>query len=146
MPNDVNTDAFLASADPQVDTAGQMAKSDDSSQALALTIAQAADERKGDNIVILRVNEVSYLADYFVIATGFSNAQVRAIARSIENKVACDWGRPLLKVEGKDEGSWVLQDYGDVIVHIFLPREREFYNLEAFWGHAEQIPFTTAAP
>lgn len=109
--------------------------------ALALEIAEAADDRKAEDIVVLRVSEVSYLADYFVIVTGFSKAQVRAISQSIEHKVETQWQRLPLRTEGKSEGSWVVQDYGEVIVHILLPHEREFYNLEAFWGHAEKIEF-----
>ena len=113
----------------------------DLSKDLALTIAQAADDRKGGDIVVLRVAEVSYLADYFVIVTGFSRAQVRAISQSIEHKVETDWQRLPLRTEGQADSSWILQDYGEVIVHILLPQEREFYNLEAFWGHAEPIEF-----
>jgi ribosome-associated protein len=55
--------------------------------------------------------------------------------------VETEWQQQPLRIEGQLEGSWVLIDYGDVIVHIFLPKEREFYSLEAFWGHAEQINF-----
>ncbi|HIK55807.1 MAG TPA: ribosome silencing factor [Synechococcales cyanobacterium M55_K2018_004] len=109
---------------------------------LAIAIAQAADERKGGNIVILKVADVSYLTDYFVLVTGFSNVQVRAIARHIEDTLEQTYNRLPLRTEGQEDANWVLIDYGDVIVHIFLPREREFYNLEAFWGHAEQVPFT----
>lgn len=116
------------------------------SQELAWTIAQAADDRKGNDILILQVGEVSYLADYFVIVTGFSRVQVRAISQSIEQKVETMWERRPLRVEGQAEGSWILQDYGEVIVHILLPQEREFYNLEAFWGHAEQIEFQASQP
>lgn len=113
------------------------------SEKLAWTIAQAADDRKGDNIVLLDVAEVSYLTDYFVIATGYSKAQIRAIADSVEEKVKKEFQRHPLRSEGRGESNWILQDYGDVIVHIMLPQEREFYNLEAFWGHAEQIDFQT---
>ncbi|NES97266.1 MAG: ribosome silencing factor [Desertifilum sp. SIO1I2] len=115
------------------------------SKRLALTIAEAADDRKGSDIILLNVSEVSYLADYFVLVTGFSNVQVRAIARSIEDKVEEDWQRFPLRTEGKAEGSWILHDYGEVIVHIFMPQERQFYNLEAFWGHAERIEYTSLA-
>lgn len=113
---------------------------------LALMIAEAADDRKGADIVILKVGEVSYLTDYFVIVTGFSKAQVRAISQSIEHKVETAWQRLPLHTEGQSEGSWILQDYGEVIVHILLPHEREFYNLEAFWGHAERIEFQASQP
>jgi len=106
---------------------------------LALTIAEAALDRKAVEIILLDVAEVSYLSDYFVMMTGYSKVQVRAIAEAIEGQVEIDWQRRPLRTEGKAEGTWVLQDYGDVIVHIMMPREREFYNLEAFWGHAERI-------
>ena len=112
------------------------------SQILARTIAEAADDRKAADIVLLDVAEVSYLADYFIVVTGFSPAQIRAIARSIEEKVLETYRRSPLNTNGKTEGGWVLLDYGDVIVHVFMPQEREFYNLEAFWGHAKRIPFS----
>lgn len=118
----------------------------DMSKGLALTIAEAADDRKAGDIVILRVGEVSYLADFFVIVTGYSKAQVRAISQAIEHKVEMEWERRSLRTEGVAESSWILQDYGEVIVHILLPQEREFYNLEAFWGHAEQIEFQISQP
>ncbi|MBF2035032.1 MAG: ribosome silencing factor [Leptolyngbyaceae cyanobacterium T60_A2020_046] len=116
----------------------------DDALALARTIAQAADERKGGDIRVLYVADVSYLADYFVIVTGYSAVQVRAIARTIEDAVAEAWQRLPLRTEGQGEGRWVLQDYGEVIVHIFMPEEREFYSLEAFWGHAETVSFAAA--
>ena len=109
------------------------------SKHLALTIAEAGSERKAAEIILLDVAVISYLSDYFVIMTGYSKVQVRAIAEAIEGQVEIDWQRRPLRTEGKMEGTWVLQDYGDVIVHIMMPREREFYNLEAFWGHAERI-------
>jgi ribosome-associated protein len=111
------------------------------SQNLALIIAEAADDRKAGDIVLLDVAEVSYLTDYFVIVTGFSPTQLRAICDSIEEKVEKEFQRHPLRIEGKTEGSWIVLDYGEAIVHIMLPREREFYNLEAFWGHAKRINF-----
>lgn len=116
----------------------------DETRAFAFTIAEAAEDRKGSNIVLLRVSEVSYLADYFVIVTGFSAAQVRAISGAIAHKVEMEWQRMPVRIEGEGEGTWVLMDYGDAIVHILMPHEREFYNLEAFWGHAERIHFSAA--
>ncbi|HAT13070.1 MAG TPA: ribosome silencing factor [Microcoleaceae bacterium UBA9251] len=116
--------------------------SPDETRPLALTIAQAAEDRKGDNILMLRVSEVCYLADYFVIVTGFSNVQVRAISQAIADQVEEEWQRLPLRTEGQSDASWVVMDYGDAIVHILKPQEREFYNLEAFWGHAERINFS----
>lgn len=114
---------------------------DEAAKALALAIAEAADDRKGGNINVLQVGDISYLADYFVIVTGFSKVQVRAIANSIEDAVEEKFERLPLRTEGMNEGRWVLKDYGEVIVHIFMPDDREYYDLEAFWGHAERIEF-----
>jgi ribosome-associated protein len=112
---------------------------------LARRIAQAADDRKGGNIVLLNVEDVSYLADYFVVVTGYSSVQVRAISRTIEDTIEDDLNRLPLRVEGRGDGNWVLMDYGDVVVHIFMPEEREFYDLEAFWGHAQRIAYVAPA-
>jgi ribosome-associated protein len=117
-----------------------------SSQDLALTIGRAADDRKGADISILKVGGVSYLADYFVIVTGFSKVQVRAISQSIQDQVHQHCHRPCIRAEGQADGSWILLDYGDVIAHIMMPEERDYYNLEAFWGHAERVEFSVSAP
>ena len=111
----------------------------EASREIAIRAVQAASDRKAGEIVLLQVAEVSYLADYFVMVTGYSRVQVRAIADAIEAEVEQEWQQRPLRTEGKAEGTWVLQDYGDVMVHIMMPKEREFYNLEAFWGHAERI-------
>ncbi|USR89520.1 ribosome silencing factor [Phormidium yuhuli AB48] len=113
---------------------------------LVVAAVQGAEDRKGDNIIVLRVEEVSYLADYFIIVTGFSRVQVRAIAQAVQAQVELDLERSPVRVEGLSEGIWVLQDYGDVLVHILMPEEREFYNLEAFWGHAERIDISALLP
>lgn len=127
---------------PQV---ANRALQEDGSLQLAFAIAQAADERKGADIKILPVREVSYLADYFVVITGYSAVQVRAIARNIQDTIEMEWHRKPIRTEGQTEGGWVLQDYGEVIIHIFMPEERDFYDLEAFWGHADAIDFATLA-
>ena len=115
------------------------------SQELALQIAAAAEEKKAQDIVLLKVDEVSYLADYFVIVTGFSRTQLNAIAESIEERLEEKYNLYPTRVSGKRQGDWVVQDYADVIVHTFLPEEREYYNLEAFWGHAERIEFSQSS-
>ncbi|MEM7594247.1 MAG: ribosome silencing factor [Cyanobacteria bacterium P01_A01_bin.83] len=111
------------------------------SQQLALQIATAAEDKKAHDIVLLKVTEVSYLADYFVIVTGYSRTQLNAIAESIEERLETKYNLHPVRVSGKKEGDWIVQDYGEVIVHSFLPEAREYYNLEAFWGHAERIEF-----
>lgn len=111
------------------------------SHQLALKIASTADAKKAQDIVLLKVDEVSYLADYFVIITGFSRTQLNAIAEAIDDQLETEFNLLPVRVSGKREGNWIVQDYGDVIAHIFLPEEREFYDLEAFWGHAERLEF-----
>ena len=112
------------------------------SRELALQIAAAAEEKKAQDIVLLKVDEVSYLADYFVIVSGFSRTQLNAIAESIEERLEQKYHLYPRRVSGKRQGDWIVQDYADVIVHTFLPEEREYYDLEAFWGHAERIEFS----
>ena len=112
------------------------------SKELAWQIALAAEDKKAEDIVLLEVSEVSYLADYFVIVTGFSRTQLNAIAESIEERLETTFDLQPIRVSGKREGDWIVQDYGDVIAHIFLPEAREYYALEAFWGHAERIEFS----
>ena len=111
------------------------------SKELALQVAKAAEDKKAQDITLLKVSDVSYLADYFVIVTGFSRTQLNAIAESIEKQIEEKFDLQPIRVSGKREGNWVVQDYGDVIVHSFLPEEREYYNLEAFWGHADRVEF-----
>jgi len=139
-------DVALDTLQPQSDSASDSLASqpatppiDDSPQGLMLAAVRAAIDRKGSNVVALHVAEVSFITDYFVIVTGFSRVQVRAIAQSIEGEVEDTIDRLPLRKEGMSDGSWVLLDYGELIVHVFLPDEREFYNLEAFWGHADRV-------
>lgn len=135
-PDPSSLDPIVADAIP-----AEIADIDDSSLRLANVIAAGGDDRKAEDIVLLNVADVSYLADYFVVMTGFSKVQVRAIARVVQDNVEEYCGRLPVHVEGMTDGTWVLLDYGDAIAHIFTPQEREYYNLEAFWGHAKQIPF-----
>jgi ribosome-associated protein len=110
----------------------------DDSHQLALLAAEACDDRKAGDIVLLRVEEISSIADWFVIASGFSDVQVRAIARSVEDRIEEEGGRLPLRKEGQTEGRWVLLDYGEVIVHALTPEERSYYDLESFWGHGDK--------
>jgi len=126
---------------PSPDPSRPQLNLDDSKQ-LALLAAEACDDRKAADIVLLRVEEISSIADWFVIATGFSDVQVRAIARSVEDKIEEESGGRLpLRKEGQKEGRWILLDYGEVIVHALTPDERSYYDLESFWGHGEKESF-----
>jgi ribosome-associated protein len=111
------------------------------SETLARLAAEACDDRKAVDIRLIRVEEVTYLADWFVICTGLTDVQVRAIGRSVEERLELEAGRLPLRREGQAEGRWLLLDYGDVIVHILAPQERAYYDLESFWGHGQQIRF-----
>jgi ribosome-associated protein len=117
-----------------------------SSEALARLAAEACDDRKAVDIRLIRVEEVSSLADWFVICTGLSDVQVRAIARSVEDRLQEEADRLPLRREGEREGRWLLLDYGELIVHVLTPQERHFYDLEAFWRHGEQHRHISSAP
>ena len=116
------------------------------SETLARLAAEASDDRKAVDIRLIRVDEVSSLADWFVISSGLSDVQVRAIARSVEDQIEEATGRLPLRREGQKEGKWMLLDYGEMIVHVLTPSERSYYDLEAFWGHGEQHLFVSSTP
>ncbi len=105
---------------------------------MARAIVDLAEEKKASNIVLLDIRKVSIIADYFVICSGNSDRQVKAIARDIEDNLEKQDIRPHSK-EGLDQGRWVLLDYGDVIVHVFAPFEREYYQLEKLWSNAQTV-------
>jgi ribosome-associated protein len=108
------------------------------SESLARLAAEACDDRKAVDIRLIRVEEISSLADWFVICNGLSDVQVRAIARSVEDTLEEAVGRLPLRQEGQKEGRWVVLDYGELIVHVLTPQERSYYDLESFWGHGDQ--------
>ncbi len=101
-------------------------------------------EKKASDVVVLCVAEISAFADWFIICSGASDRQVRAIASSIQESVKKTGVLPL-GVEGEAEGKWVLLDYDDVIVHIFLESIRTFYDLERLWSEAPRIPIPADA-
>lgn len=104
---------------------------------LNLTV-KAADDKRAEDIVVLDMNGISLIADYFLICHGNSDKQVQAIAREIKEK-AEEIGYNVRKMEGFDEGKWVLIDLGDVIAHVFHRDERTYYNLERLWGDAPTV-------
>jgi ribosome-associated protein len=106
---------------------------------LAFLAADAADDRKAEDMTLIDISQVSVLADYLLIVSGYSKVQLRAISNSIIDKLEEEYDRPPLRKEGQDRGGWILLDYGDLIVHIMMPEQREFYTLEAFWGHGEIV-------
>lgn len=105
---------------------------------IALIAAEAADDKKAVDIEVLDVQELTVIADYFIICSGNSETQVKAIANGIEKDLSEEGIEPQ-KIAGKQESRWILMDYADFIVHIFHKDEREFYELERLWADAEKI-------
>ena len=101
---------------------------------LAIIAAKALDEKKGKEISAIQVTEQTTLADYFVIATGTSNTQINALCGAVEKAMDEQAGEKPLRREGYRDGTWVLLDYGCVVVHVFSPEAREFYSLERLWS------------
>lgn len=96
------------------------------------------EERKGGNIRVLQIGEISSLTEYFLICSGNNERQVRAIAESIQLRLKADNVRPS-HVEGSGPGHWILLDYGDFVVHIFDRETRAFYGLEKLWADAPDV-------
>lgn len=105
----------------------------------ARLIADAALEENALDMVILNVGELTVIADYFIICNGRSTVQIRSIAENIEKVMQEKEGLLPLRRDGVEEGKWVILDYGSVIVHIFRPEERDYYQLGKLWGDACQI-------
>jgi len=95
-------------------------------------------EKKGENLVVLDLRGRSDVCDFFVIAEGNSDVQVRALARNLQNKLL-DAGHRAKGIEGMDDGRWVLIDFFDVVVHVFHPETRRYYQLEKLWGDAGRL-------
>ena len=104
--------------------------------------ASACDYRKAGNIKLLRIEEVSSIADWILITEGFSDVQVRAIVNNVEKTLREEADLLPLRKEGINEGKWALLDYGDIIINVFQPNERKFYDLESFWSNGIIHNFT----
>ena len=100
-------------------------------------VRDAAEEKKGEDFVTIDVSDRTILADWFVIVTGRSKIQTRAIADSIVEQVK-GHGFPVARIEGYSDGTWILIDLGNAIVHVFTPEQREFYNIERLWREVEK--------
>lgn len=111
-----------------------------SSSSIAYFISTAAAEKKAKDIRILNVNDISPITDYFVICSGNSSIQVKAIADEIEEKMA-ERGFQLRHKEGYSTARWILLDYDSVIAHVFHTEDREFYDLERLWADAQAVSF-----
>ncbi len=101
---------------------------------------QAASGKKAHDIKVLDVRGISPITDYFIICSGSSTVQVKAIADEVEEKLTED-GYPLFHKEGYNSARWILLDFGDVIIHVFHDEDRDFYSLERLWADADVINF-----
>ena len=107
---------------------------------IALNAAMALADKKGLSIQLLDVADLTTLAEYFLICTGTSAIHVNTLCDAVEKAVADDMGEPLLHREGHRSGTWVLLDFGCLIVHVFTEETRKFYDLEHLWSDAKPVP------
>ena len=106
---------------------------------LALMAARALSDKKGREIQVLEIGDLTTLADYFVIATGSSNTQINALVDNVEKVLVEEAGEQPLHREGYRGGTWVLMDFGSLVVHVFTAEARKFYDLERLWQDGHQV-------
>jgi ribosome-associated protein len=106
----------------------------------ARTAAATIDDKKGEDIVLLDLSGLLVVTDVFVVASGTSNRHVKSLVEDVEEALKAVGRRPIRR-EGVDYGSWVLLDYGDVVVHVFDRETRAYYELERLWADAPEIAF-----
>ena len=116
----------------------------DDGRALAVLAARTADERKGDDILILDVGDVLAIAGWFVVVSASNPRLVESVAQDIERAAKDEFGTSPVRMEGHREKQWILIDYGDVIVHVFLKEMRDFYEIERLYGDVPRLDW--AAP
>ncbi len=109
------------------------------SEALALLIAGAAKNKKAEDVVALNLRGLSTFTDFYVICTGSSEPQLKAIAEEIQEVLSTEHGVKAIRVDGMPLSQWVVADFGDVIVHIFHESKRAIYALEHLWGDAPRL-------
>ena len=102
-------------------------------------VAEACDDKRAENIIALDMNQVSLVADYFLICHGNTERQVQAIARGIKDAMD-EQNIEVNRMEGFVQARWVLIDLGDIVCHVFHKDERGYYNLERLWGDATEVP------
>jgi ribosome-associated protein len=111
----------------------------------AVVAARAADAKKGSATVVLEVGPILVIVDTFVITSGSNPRQVRTITEEVEAAVKAAGGGGPLRVEGLRDARWVLLDYGDFAVHVFLEETREYYDIERLWGDVERVDWQPRA-
>lgn len=114
--------------------------SPDRSLQLALAAAREAEDNRGQDVVVLDLREQTAAFDYFVIVTGTSNRQLRAMSDAIDDVLQKQFGHRRLGLEGYEDSRWILLDYGSIVIHLFDAATREYYRLEDLWGGAPRVP------
>ena len=104
-----------------------------------IAAARAADDRLGTNTMVIDVGEVLAITEFFVITSGGSSRQVKAIVNEIEAQVKDAGGPNPIRIEGLDTSSWVLMDFGEFVVHVFDEEVRAYYELERLWGDRPKV-------
>lgn len=133
--------------DHDTQTAGSPSRSPQQAQRSlddALRVARVCDDYRGKETLILDLTGITPICDYFVITTGTNRRQIHAIADEV-NRVLKEGGSRRMGREGYDESSWVVQDYGDVVLHVFTPETREVYDLENLWADAPRVEWEQSA-
>ncbi len=110
-----------------------------------LVAARAADAKSGEETVILAMGDLLGVTDAFVVTNGRNQRQVKTIVDEVERQVKLDSGRSPLRIEGLADAYWVLMDYGDFLVHVFMDEARSFYDLEHLWSGAPRVAWAVAA-
>lgn len=113
------------------------------SEELASLCANAALDKKAEDIVALDLRGISTFTDFFVICSGTSDPHLKAIASEIESKLRLEHQRRAVAIDGSPASQWVIADYGDVVVHIFHQTKREYYSLEDLWSDAPRLAIET---
>ena len=108
---------------------------------LILMAAKACEEKKAKDIKLININKVSFISEWILIAEGLSDVQVRSITNSVEVELREKANIEPIRKEGVNEAKWALLDYGDLIVNIFQPEIRKFYDLESFWSNGDNLIF-----
>ena len=108
---------------------------------LVYIAAKACDDKKAKEIKLINIDKVSYISEWILIAEGLSDVQVRSITNSVEIELREQANIEPIRKEGINEAKWALLDYGDLIVNIFQPDIRKFYDLESFWSNGDNLNF-----
>ncbi len=109
---------------------------------LAQEIVKILDDKKANDIKVLKIEDLTVVTNYIVIATGNSTTQVRALSDEVDFKLKTEHNIMYSRIEGYDSKNWILVDYDTVILHVFLPDSRDYYNLDKLWADGQEIDIT----